>query len=672
MNALLLPATRLMNSLRFTGKFCLMLVVLMVAIGVLVTSLYRNLDAAIDASRAEIDGVQVVKPLLQTVQMAQQHRGLSAAVLNGNAGMTEKRQSKASEVTQLMAAADALLPASLQSDQKWQSLRADWARLVSEGMKLDTAQNVATHTALIEKLLQFIGVIADRTGLSLDPEEGSYYLVDTALFKLPSMLESLGRMRAVGTGVLSIKDLEAKFAISLNVYLAELERTSASYKINIDKTSRANPAVAATLQASDETLTKSLRSIESLVRERILNWDFSLEPQDFFDQATQTIDIGYEQLYDTLLPTLTRLIEERVSRMNTDLQINLAVIVAVLLVSGYLAAGMYRGTVDNLARLSETAGRIAAGDLTARISLPCKDELQQVAASFNQMAEAVNSTVRNVRTNADMVLDAARRTALSSSSIATASNNQSSAASSMAAAVEQTTVGIDHISRNASDAREISQQSGQLSAQGGKLVHTVVAEMQDIATAVSASARSVEDLGKRSDEISTIVGVIKEIADQTNLLALNAAIEAARAGEQGRGFAVVADEVRKLAERTATSTQEIGRMIGSIQSETRTAVDNMKLGVDRVARGVELTGKAGESMSEIEQGATRVVGVVREISEALAEQSAASADIARNVEAIAQMAEENSAAVTDNHNTAEQLEKLARDLQNEVARFTVS
>ncbi|MBI1905907.1 MAG: methyl-accepting chemotaxis protein [Rhodocyclales bacterium] len=672
MNAMLRPAISLMNGLRFTGKFCLMLVVLFLAIAVLVVSLYQNLNASIHASQLEISGIAVVKPVLRAVQTVQQHRGLAAAVLGGNQDLSGAREAKAREVAQLFAAADAAMPTTLQRNQAWQSARGAWSRIENGGMQLDVSKSVAAHIDLIGQMLRFLGDVADEYGLSLDPEVGSYYLMDTSVFKLPAMLETLGQLRALGAGILAAKNLDPSQEIDLSVFLKDLERSGRDYSINLDKTARANPSVATALRSSAESLKGAFGRIDGVVRDDILTARFSVASQDYIKQATQTIDIGYQQIHETLLPTLIMLLDERIERLNSDLRVNIAVIAIVLFLCGYLAAGMYRGTIDNLGRLSETAGRIAAGDLTARISLPCKDELQQVAASFNRMAEAVNSTVRNVRTNADMVLDAARRTAQSSSHIATASNNQSSAASSMAAAVEETTVGIDHISRNASDAREISHQSGQLSVQGGKLVHTVVAEMQDIATAVSASARSVEDLGKRSDQISTIVGVIKEIADQTNLLALNAAIEAARAGEQGRGFAVVADEVRKLAERTATSTQEIGKMIGSIQSETRAAVDNMKLGVERVARGVELTGKAGESMSEIEQGAARVVDVVREISDALAEQSAASADIARNVEAIAQMAEENSAAVSDNHDTAEQLEKLARDLQNEVARFTVS
>ena len=673
MSAMILaPAVGVMNRLRFTGKFALVIFVMLLAISALVALLYSRLDESVVHARTELEGLKIARSLSKVVQLTQQHRGLSAAVIGGKPERKPEAEAKSKEVETLQVQVDALLPEAIRKGADWQAIRADWAQLSADGLKLELSANIAAHTRLIGRMLTFVTEVSDRYRLTQDPEVGSFYLMETSLAKLPGLLETLGRMRASGTGVLAAGTLAPAQATNLNIALASIADLRGQYERNLAKTTRENPAVAATLDASAKKFTTDLEALVGVVREDVLGQKFATPAATFFSQATATIDTGYSQIFETLIPTLELLINQRIERLRSQMMMTLLAIGAVLAIAGYLVAGMYQAVTSNIRRLAVGADTIPSGDLTVRIDLNCKDELMQVADSFNKMAIAVNNTVRNVRSHADAVSGAAERTANSSGEIARSSQSQSEAASSMAAAVEETTVGIDHISTNAREAREISARSGELSAQGGDLVQTVVVEMGEISRAVTASASAVEELGRRSDEISSIVEVIKEIADQTNLLALNAAIEAARAGEQGRGFAVVADEVRKLAERTGKSTQQISSMIVSIQDETQAAVEAMKAGVAKVGRGVELTSQAGDAMAEVRRGADQVVDVVRDISEALREQTAASTDIARNVETIAQMAEENSAAVAENHATTEQLEKLAAALQSEVARFRVA
>ena len=225
--------------------------------------------------------------------------------------------------------------------------------------------------------------------------------------------------------------------------------------------------------------------------------------------------------------------------------------------------------------------------------------------------------------------------------------------------------------RGVRTAYEVSRETEQLSADGERIILQAIDKMRGLASQVGESSRQVESLGAQTSQITSIVNTIKEIADQTNLLALNAAIEAARAGEAGRGFAVVADEVRKLAERTSQSTQEIAEMIGKIQGGTRNAVTSMEAGVAQVENGVALANQAGESILQIRDSAARVRDVVNDITASIKEQSAVSSDIARSVEKIAQMSEDTAGAISHAANAARRLHELSGTLQGAVSRFRI-
>jgi methyl-accepting chemotaxis protein len=328
-----------------------------------------------------------------------------------------------------------------------------------------------------------------------------------------------------------------------------------------------------------------------------------------------------------------------------------------------------RGLKQSMQRTFAALDQLGTGDLTARLPEDGNDEIASIAKAVNVFVEQTHELVIELHNGASQISSAASQLAVSSSQIAADSRDQSEAASAMAATVEQVTVSITQVSEHARDAFNASEESGNLSAHSSEIVHAATTEMAQISESVRTSSGIIQQLGQRSNEINVIVNTIKEIADQTNLLALNAAIEAARAGEQGRGFAVVADEVRKLAERTAHSTNEIANMIAQIQSETRIAVDSMEDGVKRVNEGAVLASQAEESISQVKLSAEHVMQVINNISVALNEQSAASNDISQKVEQIAQMTEENDIAVQSNDSAVRALEELAAALEKSVTRY---
>jgi methyl-accepting chemotaxis protein len=442
-------------------------------------------------------------------------------------------------------------------------------------------------------------------------------------------------------------------------------------KLNLDKAGQQNPAIAPALKRLGTELGAASAEVMTMISDDIVSGRFSIPPQTYFDKCTQTIDIGYRELFSTLVPTLDSLLKVRQDRLQRDLILEIGISAVFVLLLLWLSAGAYYAVIRAVHDLSHGATAMAGGDLTVRISMSTSDELSEVGESFNRMATSIQALLRSVQQTASSVSEAASEVSRSANRVSNSSSEQSQAATGMASAVQQMTASIDQISEHARTAQQVSVESGSLSEQGGRIVDDTAREMECIADTVNESARIIEQLGKHSESISAIVNVIKEIADQTNLLALNAAIEAARAGEQGRGFAVVADEVRKLAERTTKSTTEISDMIGAIQQGTKGAVDSMKSGVTRVAEGVTLSRRAGESIAKIQQGTQEVRQSVGDISNAMSEQSLASNEIARGVEHIAQMAERNSVDVRTTADTVLRLEQMASTLQTEVKRFRV-
>jgi methyl-accepting chemotaxis protein len=313
----------------------------------------------------------------------------------------------------------------------------------------------------------------------------------------------------------------------------------------------------------------------------------------------------------------------------------------------------------------------STGDFTRRVKVNSNDEIGQTANSFNELMGSLQTAFRQVHDDIEKVAASSHSLSVSSQQVATGSTSQSEAASAMASTVEQVTESIAHVSDGAREALKISQSSGELSEKGGEIIHSAAEEMRKIADTVRQTSVSIGNLGEQTTKISTIVKVIKEIADQTNLLALNAAIEAARAGEQGRGFAVVADEVRKLAERTTQSTQEVTQMIDTIQQASNAAVAGMDATVVQVDGGVALAQQAGDAINQIKTESGQVIRTVNDISIALEEQSRASKDIAVHIEKVAQMTEQNSASAEQTAGEAGQLAKLADNMQATVNRFKI-
>jgi len=333
---------------------------------------------------------------------------------------------------------------------------------------------------------------------------------------------------------------------------------------------------------------------------------------------------------------------------------------------GRLAEGLI-GLRDYMRDLSGAAKRVAANDLTVKITP--RSEQDVLSISFADMVAKLANMVGRLHDLAEKLVIAANRIAVSSGQMSEGAQEQADKVNLVTAAVQEMAATINQSTRSATDASEASRNASETAGVGGEVVGQTIQGMGEIANMVRESSDSIGHLAESADKIDEIVGVIEDIADQTNLLALNAAIEAARAGEQGRGFAVVADEVRKLAERTNQATGEIKNVIDTVHTKTSTAVQSMENGIQSVNKGRELADQAGGSLKEIQDTFRNVMVMIEQIATGSEQQAVTADEISRSVGSISEVTTETAKGAGEMALSADELNSQAESLEKIVGEF---
>lgn len=342
---------------------------------------------------------------------------------------------------------------------------------------------------------------------------------------------------------------------------------------------------------------------------------------------------------------------------------------ALAVMLGLFMSRMITGPMKKVVNLAEA---IADGDLTQHLDMDRDDETGQLARAMNGMTSRLHQLIESLAQNSAMVASAANQLTSNAVQMATGSEEVAAQVGTVATASEEMAATSTEIAANCNAAAQGSKNASDSAMHGSSVVQETVAGMGRIAEQVKESAHTIESLGNRSDQIGAIIGTIEDIADQTNLLALNAAIEAARAGEQGRGFAVVADEVRALAERTTKATKEIGDMIKAIQQETREAVASMENGVKEAEKGTMEAAKSGDALQEIIEQINAVTMQVNQIATAAEQQTATTCEISNNIQQVTDVIQETARGAQESSSAAHQLSKLAEEMQKLVEQFKLA
>jgi methyl-accepting chemotaxis protein len=402
------------------------------------------------------------------------------------------------------------------------------------------------------------------------------------------------------------------------------------------------------------------------------------------DSATAAILMGQtDDHFQKMTENLARLhaVEEKLSdnkykSAGTTFRVALTVLLVLFAAAVVLPFGvsiLMKGIITvPITKTISVIERVADGDLTKRIDVSCRDEIGEMAADFNAFVDKLHETIGHVAQSSNEVSDAAGILDSASAQMASGVEQAALQANSVAVAAEEMSKTSGEIAQNCTVAVRSSDEANRFATSGEKVINGTISVMTRISDRVKESAEVIKELGTRSEQIGKIVGLINDVADQTNLLALNAAIEAARAGEHGRGFAVVADEVRKLAERTSHATKEISSTIQAMQVETRKAVVSMEEGVNEVEVGTAEAAKSGEALRDILSQISKVTVEINQIAVASEEETATTDEIATSIQQISSVINETSTRLQENANASSRLADLSKGLQAMVGQFRLT
>lgn len=694
------PGLFAMNRLTFLGKIIAISLLFFFPIGLMLKDMFMEYEGQKNFARQELTGVEYIRGVQQVILGLQKHRGTANIVLNGDASASDQLRQLQEQVAAAMDEVDKLdgrYGASLKTSEAWSTVRAQWQELAGGLSGLKAEDSFSRHSALIDRLLVLIEQAGDASALRLDPEMGTYYLMDISTGQLPKIMERIGLARGFGSGLAAKQQAEDSDRSRMVAWSIEIEDGLKEVRRGIDKVIQVYPEQRERLLPAHENSVRAIESFNGTIRDNFLrDGQLRIGSADFFAQGTQALDTA-SRYFEESSTALQAALEQRIVDVQRQEVRWFALLFVFFAAAGYLYLSFYMALRGAIARLKATTVKLAEGDLRVRVALQTRDEMRDIGEAVDQMAVQFAGMMGNLRSLSEHVaasseeltavssqaVDATHRIAGSMQEISTGAQQQTTTSEESMSALTELAGGINRIAENSATVSESATDAARQAHNGQSAVQQAIAQIGAINRSAEETSGLVRRLAERSAEIGQIVEVLRGISDQTHLLALNAQIEAARAGEHGSGFAVVAGEVKKLAEQSKQSAEHITLLIEEVVLSVNQAEAAMEAGKREVDRGVAAIGNTGDVFRGIYASVDRVAGQIEEISAASQEMSAGTEQLAASFEEmvrIARHASEQSREVssgTENQlasmeeiaSSAESLSSSAQRLLGDISRF---
>ncbi len=671
MNSLLAPAMALMNRLGYAMKFCLIsalcFVPLIVVSGMLVSQAWDR----VQVSRHALDSMQLLRQVTQLIDDAERLRGLDIAAFHLGVGEhgAELEQRSGEALKRLISGLQGL-PLN-RSDAEAAELIDKRDELVAEYQSISSASlrnRGQMSTQAHVDLLSLLTFSAAYSGLPHDYDRNVRQLTDLVVNHAPQITSTIGLGRATGTYSIGLGYLNSDASRDMDSLLEEIQRLAVNYA---QAQSFLQQPELQSLRAPAAASIESLDRVQEIFEDEII---MAATYDDSWDNYFQRISVEMAKTHgfsEAILGYLEGALAQRLGEGKRAMLILVSALVVILLLIVWLYLGFYMATRRTIEELSATMRQVAAGDMTGRVKVTSRDELGNLAGEFNGSIERIQGLIRHVSQTSGQVSDQSRQVVGISAESSQAVEAQRSQIEQVATAMNEMAATSQEVARSAALAVTNAEQVNNETANGRRMVESSVDGIEKLAGEIENSVKVINNLAEDSASISRVLDVIKGVAEQTNLLALNAAIEAARAGEQGRGFAVVADEVRTLAQRTQQSTQEIEQMIARLQDGVGAAVKAMGSSHSMTGEAVDSSLKVQSALDNILRAVTQIVDQSQQIAAAAEQQTAVSHDIDQNIVQINQSGERTADGARRTEQASGRMGELVSELQKIISAFRV-